>query len=107
MDDWKLSCTGRLERVEYRSLDKTGRGGKLKLSLHVRVEAATLEASDAELGETMVFGIMARDLARLTARAPRVGDRVAIEAIASGVRPPYAVLTALAYPEAACEPHTE
>ncbi|TNF30892.1 MAG: hypothetical protein EP329_13140 [Deltaproteobacteria bacterium] len=100
MNDWKLSCVGVVERVERVDIDKSGANEKIKVHVVLRVEEATAEAPDAELGELVTFGILAHALRQISMRTPKAGERVTVEGLASGVRPDYARLTGLTFHEA-------
>jgi|GEM_PF-3441697 len=92
MDDWRLSCTARVAAVTRADIDKSGRNPKIKLHLRLHLESWRAEAPDVELGETVTVGIMERELPREARALLRVDQRVAVEALACGVRPSYARL---------------
>lgn len=92
--EWKISCVGTLERIEEQDLDKTKRHPKIKIVLHVRPSEMQASIEGVEMPEEIRFGAMERDYWKLVGAEtePQEGDLVAVEGIATGVRPTYCVL---------------
>ena len=99
MSDWKLSCVGRVERVEREELDKSGAQERAKLYIVLAIEECTVGSPDASVGEQLTFGVSVAQLRALTMRVPREGERVSVEGLATGVRPEHARLTAITFHE--------
>ncbi len=85
--EWKLTCVGTLERIERQDIDKTMRHPKIKLVLHVRPSEMQAEREGVEMPELVRFGIMERDFLRMVDELPEEGALIAVEGIATGVRP--------------------
>lgn len=96
MDDWKLECTGTIERVERHDIDKSRDNPRIKIHLVVRPTEASAEAPDAELPELLTFGVMENELELMCDPQPVAGEEVRAEGRASGISPQHILLTSIA-----------
>lgn len=98
--DWLLTVTGEIVRVDREDIDKSGRNPKYVLSFIVRPDSPdAIDAPvEAVLPAELALRIQDRELRRLAAVAPQVGDRVRLRARASGPRPATFYLIAIDRP---------
>jgi hypothetical protein len=92
LGDWTLAVTGEVVRIDRENIDKSGRNPRHVLTFVVRPEALDAPA-EATLPAELGIRCSEIDLARLTAMAPEVGDRVELKARANGPQPSTLYLT--------------
>ena len=93
--DWVLTVTGEIVRVDRENIDKSGRNPKFALTFIVRPTEGEGVPAGATLPAELPIRIHDRDLAKLIAREPVVGDRVVMSGKANGPRPATFYMTAV------------
>lgn len=92
--DWVLRVTGDIVAVDREDLDKSGKHPKFMLTFRVR--PVELDAAPgATVPDEVPVRIKDSELAKLSAVAPAVGDRVRLSAKANGPKPATFYLTAI------------
>ena len=96
LDDWTLTVTGVVARIDRENVDKSGHHPRYMLSFVIT--PATHDApAEATLPSELAIRIADRELARFGAE-PKVGETVTMTARASGPRPATFYLTGLRRP---------
>jgi hypothetical protein len=94
-EDWSLSVTGEIVRIDKQDVDKTGRARKFFYEFLLRPESAALREGAPEVGTEILVRIKDLELRRLTRETLEVGDRVIMTVRGSGDHASPSYLTAV------------
>lgn len=95
LDDWSVTITGEVVRVDRENIDKSGQNPRYIYTFVVKPSALDGMPHGATLGDEVSIRTRDQDLEKLAATAPAAGAQVVMTARASGARPRLLQLTAL------------